>query len=554
MTNDFVDFKLTILLTVTLLLVSAVSSCLGSRATATIPRGVGVHVFLVSNAAKNDTVVNKMLQSWRNLAPDVYFEVVESSDRDSDNAYRYRDVQQQQQQQHHYQQQQQQQQEEQQHQQRHCKELASRLSICETKFRAGMLAENTNLCAVFDLHAVAFDSAHTGGGKALNIALSMVPDDAQLLGLGGHHIEHECSHRAEFPWTRAITWSGLYAFAIPVTQLGVVRSALDAFVAKQSEAVCDERSFIEQINAYLATPLLVDRVRNVEIDAPWQGKPHWLTFERPYLKSSCSVAELHDMAAGVVREQTQATMSRTRSVPTVLALVFPQFHNDSLNDDLWGPGMTDWDSLRASPRVNRDGRAIPRPLPEIGFYDLNSFETRKRYARQAKFYGVGGFIFHHYWFNEPRYPGPTLASPLLEMLHDGEPDIPFALHWANEPWIRAWFQKPKGAAPPNGVLQQQYFPDPSDSRVRQHWIFLRQFFAHPNYIRVAGRPVFLLYRQPPRLTPILQQFRKWAVDDGLPGLHLVASLNDMHAIAQTGQTRHYARPTKEFALCGNSFK
>ena len=169
MTNDFVDFKLTILLTVTLLLVSAVSSCLGSRATATIPRGVGVHVFLVSNAAKNDTVVNKMLQSWRNLAPDVYFEVVESSDRDSDNAYRYRDVQQQQQQQHHYQQQQQQQQEEQQHQQRHCKELASRLSICETKFRAGMLAENTNLCAVFDLHAVAFDSAYTGGGKALRV-------------------------------------------------------------------------------------------------------------------------------------------------------------------------------------------------------------------------------------------------------------------------------------------------------------------------------------------------------------------------------------------------
>ena len=41
-------------------------------------------------------------------------------------------------------------------------------------------------------------------------------------------------------------------------------------------------------------------------------------------------------------------------------------------------------------------------------------------------------------FYDRRFPSATLASPLEEMLADGEPDIPFALHWANTNWERTW--------------------------------------------------------------------------------------------------------------------
>ncbi len=48
--------------------------------------------------------------------------------------------------------------------------------------------------------------------------------------------------------------------------------------------------------------------------------------------------------------------------------------------------------------------------------------------------GPDGFIYHHYWFYDGR--GPVLAAPLLRMLEDGAPDLPFALDWVNDDWGR----------------------------------------------------------------------------------------------------------------------
>jgi len=40
-------------------------------------------------------------------------------------------------------------------------------------------------------------------------------------------------------------------------------------------------------------------------------------------------------------------LDRRVLLPRVLAIVFPQFHRDDLNDRLWGAGFTDWDNLKA---------------------------------------------------------------------------------------------------------------------------------------------------------------------------------------------------------------
>ena len=50
-----------------------------------------------------------------------------------------------------------------------------------------------------------------------------------------------------------------------------------------------------------------------------------------------------------------------------------------------------------------------------------------------------------------------------------------------------------------------------------------RFLSHPNDIRVEGKPLFLVYKQPNGVIPILQRFQVWAREAGFKGLYLVAS-------------------------------
>lgn len=218
-------------------------------------------------------------------------------------------------------------------------------------------------------------------------------------------------------------------------------------------------------------------------------------------------------------------------MPRVLALVFPQFHQDSLNDYLWGKGFTDWDSLRKAPRKNRLDFNIPRPT-ELGYYDYTHLEPRKKQGELAKQYGIDGFIYHHYWFYDDKHPGPNLHAPLMKMLQDGHPNIPFALNWCAMKWTNTWggnvgadfvFEEP-------GVLQKQYFPKNSnDTLITEHYNWLRKFFHHPNYIKVSGKPLFMLYQKKPGSVTVFTRLQELAIQDGFPGMYFIVGLTKPHA-------------------------
>ena len=163
-----------------------------------------------------------------------------------------------------------------------------------------------------------------------------------------------------------------------------------------------------------------------------------------------------------------------------IAFYLPQFHPISENDQWWGKGFTEWTNVaKAEPLF--PGHYQPHIPADLGFYDLRLPETRQAQADLARESGIYGFCYYHYWFNGKQ----LLDRPFNEVLASGKPDFPFCLCWANENWTRVWDGKD------NNVLIEQKYSEEDD---RQHIRALADAFRDERYIRVNGKPLFLVYR------------------------------------------------------------
>ena len=199
-------------------------------------------------------------------------------------------------------------------------------------------------------------------------------------------------------------------------------------------------------------------------------------------------------------------MTRARAI----ALYLPQFHPIPENDEWWGKGFTEWTNVAKAKPLFR-GHYQPHVPADLGFYDLRVPETREAQAALARRYGIEGFCYYHYWFAGRR----ILERPLNEMIASGAPDFPFCLCWANATWTGIWYGAPKR------ILIEQTYPGRADHEA--HFRALLPAFADPRYIRVAGKPLFLIFDPVslPDATTTLDLWRSMATDAGLGGLHIV---------------------------------
>ena len=195
--------------------------------------------------------------------------------------------------------------------------------------------------------------------------------------------------------------------------------------------------------------------------------------------------------------------------PKLVALNLPQFHPIPENDEWWGKGFTEWTNVvKARPLF--EGHYQPHLPADLGFYDLRLPEVREAQAALAREYGISGFCYYHYWFNGRR----LLERPVNEIVASGKPDFPFCICWANENWTRAWDGRERQ------ILMAQVYSEEDDLA---HIRALLPIFKDTRYIKVDGRPIFLIYHasglpNPARTT---EMWRREAKAAGLPELYLV---------------------------------
>jgi len=223
------------------------------------------------------------------------------------------------------------------------------------------------------------------------------------------------------------------------------------------------------------------------------------------------------------------TLAEAPPAPRVLAMVFPQFHAFKENDRFWGKGFTEWTLLKP---LQMKGLHKPLPVDEggLGYYNMLDLKTRKRQGDLAREAGMTGFVFYHYWFSGSHAPPDHKVMYKVQeaMLLDGEPNMPFMLSWANEPWERRWTGTDANA---DNILLSQDYGD--EDEWAEHFEYLLKFFEHPNYIQIEKRPVFVIYRighVGEKLKPMLDLWTKLAVEKGfVQGIKFIHTIGNFYS-------------------------
>lgn len=218
----------------------------------------------------------------------------------------------------------------------------------------------------------------------------------------------------------------------------------------------------------------------------------------------------------------------------IIAMYLPQYHETEDNNKWWGNGFTDWISVKNSEKLFEGHRQPREPLGDR-YYDLSDVDNIRWQVDLAKKYGVYGFGIYHYWFSSQKQ---TLTKPAELLLENKDINMPFFLAWDNNSWVRTWSKykhntnawSPKAdtnseKSGDDGFLAKLDYGAEKDWKI--HFDYLNKFFSDPRYIKVNGKPLFIIwnYTEKERLKDMCAYWRKLAVEAGYPGLYLINRFN-----------------------------
>jgi hypothetical protein len=195
-----------------------------------------------------------------------------------------------------------------------------------------------------------------------------------------------------------------------------------------------------------------------------------------------------DTPAGTA-EEGQVTNDQTGETrPTVACYTFPHYHRSALNDQLYGPGWTEYLVTRGC-QPWFPGHQQPR-VPLLGELDEREPATWEKYIQLASSHGVDALIWDSYWYNgEPAFH-EALEEGFLRARN--RELMKFAVMWTNHAWTRIY----PTAHTDGSDAWEHAFPSPAD-RAEDAWrslaYLIARYMHHPLYWRIADRPVLCVW-------------------------------------------------------------
>lgn len=210
-------------------------------------------------------------------------------------------------------------------------------------------------------------------------------------------------------------------------------------------------------------------------------------------------------------------------------MYLPQFHRIPENDEWWGEGYTEWTAVKDA-QVYHKGQRQPRVPMGENYYNILNKRTMEWQAQLMHEYDIDGMCFYHYYFKHGR---KVLEKPAENLLKWKDIDMPFCFSWANETWARSWSKLSEYNSwsskidsglemnEEHTILLEQAYGEHQDWR--EHFDYLHPFFEDERYIKVAGKPVFIIYSPSsiPCLTKMILAWREFAKEKEYQDLYVV---------------------------------
>lgn len=151
----------------------------------------------------------------------------------------------------------------------------------------------------------------------------------------------------------------------------------------------------------------------------------------------------------------------------------------------WPEGMGEWETVREM-RPRFEGHQWPRK-PLWGYCDEANPDVMRMQIDAAADHGVNVFIYDWYWYDNRPFLEQCLNDGFLKAPNNSR--MHFYLMWANHDATTGWDRRisylPQTTIWQGAVNRAQF-------EVVAHRI-IDQYFSHPQYYRIDGAPVFMIY-------------------------------------------------------------
>jgi len=250
------------------------------------------------------------------------------------------------------------------------------------------------------------------------------------------------------------------------------------------------------------------------------------------------------------------------TTPDVLAVYFPSYHPDRHYAQWYGEGFSEWELLRRT-RPLFDGHAQPLEC-EWGPFDESDPAWMARQIDLAADHGITAFLFDWYWYEGEQFLEAALERGFLAAPNRDR--LKFCVMWANHTWgvwpaaREIYLGRQSGGPTADGqalaydapLLEIRHSAADTD-RVVDYCA--EHYFGRPNYLTIAGRPVFAIWyplaieQQLGGVEAVGELFARMkdrARSRGFAGLHITVN------IANVEGGPHCWRPdfVERYAACG----
>lgn len=170
----------------------------------------------------------------------------------------------------------------------------------------------------------------------------------------------------------------------------------------------------------------------------------------------------------------------------IAAFIWPSYQPDDRAKIFWPEGIGEWQTVMSN-EPKFPGHEQPR-YPLWGYVNEADPYVMEMQINAATRHGVNVFIYDWYWYDGMPFLEGCLNDGFLGAANNKE--MKFYLMWANHDVNLTWDKRLAGT--PNKALIWKAGIDRDEFETLCTRV-IKQYFHHPNYYKVDGKPSFMIY-------------------------------------------------------------